>query len=150
MSTANDDIETLLAAAPSAEAGRALLGWVKNLYGRIDRGDMMVGILSAAEVGRAPQALERAIDCGVAEARMALADWQASPPFGEPAPAAAVATLRAAIAAGVAGARLRLAQVQWFHRRDEASPAEQAPARCSRRSPPPRRTTRKPSTISAC
>jgi len=89
---------------------------------------MMIGLLSVDEVERAPQALQKAIDCGLTDAWLALAGWLAAPPYGEPNPAAAVATLKAAIAASVPGAPLRLAEVQWFYRREEASAAEQAEA----------------------
>jgi hypothetical protein len=45
----------LLVTVPSAETGRALVAWAKDLRGRILRGDMIVGILSDDEVALAPK-----------------------------------------------------------------------------------------------
>ncbi|HKD27280.1 MAG TPA: tetratricopeptide repeat protein [Xanthobacteraceae bacterium] len=121
-------LDTLLTQPANKETGEALLRWVEDLRGRVLAGEMMIGILSEREVARAPQALERAIGCGADEAWIALADWYASPPYGEPDLVAAPATLRRAIAMNVNGARLRLAEMQWYYRRAEASPTEQTEA----------------------
>ena len=139
-------LDTLLTQPANKETGEALLRWVEDLRGRVLAGEMMIGILSEREVARAPQALERAIGCGADEAWIALADWYASPPYGEPDLVAAPATLRRAIAMNVNGARLRLAEMQWYYRRAEASPnTNRRPARgiAQPRNPAYRDTTRR-------
>jgi TPR repeat protein len=122
------NLDTLLAQPVNKEAGTALVRWVEDLRGRVLAGEMMLGILSAQEVSRAPQALERAIACGVDQGWIALADWYASPAYGAPDLTLALATLRGAIAAGVLAARLRLAELQWHYRRAEATATERSEA----------------------
>lgn len=118
-------IETLLSAPATAETGRALLDWVQELRGRIVSGEMHIGILSVEEVEKAQAALRKAGECGVHEGWFQLAVWLANPPFGAHDTTAAHRVLRDAIASGVPGARVELVRLQWFYRRDEATPAEQ-------------------------
>jgi hypothetical protein len=79
-------ITELLEAPQSPEVGQALATWVKELRGRILRGDMMIGILSVDEVALAPKALRKASDFGIEGALLDLGDWLAAPPFGQPDP----------------------------------------------------------------
>jgi uncharacterized protein len=117
-------IDALLAAELSHHAGQALVRWVFDINGRIQRGDMMLGILTFEEVRKVPAALARAAECGIADAWLKLAWWLANPPVGDPDIAGAEETLRGAIKAGVPGARLELVQVRWFYRREDASELE--------------------------
>ena len=121
-------IHEMLAATPSDKTGSALIDWTRELRGRILRGDMMIGILSAEEVSLAPAALRRASDCGIKEALLDLGNWLAAPPFGEPDLAGARAALRDAIAAGVKGAQLRFVEFLWFHCRKTATQEERSEA----------------------
>jgi Sel1 repeat len=118
-------IRDLLAAGPSAESGHALVAWTQELRGRILRGDMMLGILSADEVALVPTALRRASDCGIKEALLDLGHWLAAPPIGEPDLVGARAVYREAIVAGVTGAKLRFVEFVWFYCRETATAAEQ-------------------------
>ena len=121
-------IRELLAAAPTTETGHALIEWVRELRGRILRGDMMIGILSIDEVALAPAALRKANDCGISEALIDLGNWLAAPPLGEPDLTGADAAFRQAIAAGVAGAKLRFVEFVWFYCPETATFDEQAEA----------------------
>ena len=118
-------IRELLAAGPSAESGHALVAWTQELRGRILRGDMMLGILSADEVALVPTALRRASDCGIKEALLDLGHWLAAPPIGEPDLVGARAAYREAIVAGVTGAKLRFVEFVWFYCRETATAEEQ-------------------------
>jgi len=119
------DIDALLSAPASPDVGRALIDWVTHLRGRIGRGDMAIGILSPAEVEKAPRALQRAADCGLPSALIELGTWFAAPPYGEPDLAAADAVLRRAVDSHVEGAVLQLGRIRWFLRSEDASPDEQ-------------------------
>jgi len=118
-------IRELLGAGPSVESGRALVSWTQELRGRILRGDMMFGILSADEVALAPTALRRASDFGMKEALLDLGNWHAMPPIGEPDLVGARAVFREAIAAEVKGAKLRFVEFVWFYCRETATAEEQ-------------------------
>lgn len=89
---------------------------------------MMVGILTPAEVGMAPQALRRAVDLGLQEALLELARWHCQPLVGDPDYSAAEDVLREALEKEVEGAAIELVKVRWFFRREEASEAEQVEA----------------------
>lgn len=121
-------IRELLAAAPSAGIGRALVAWANDLRGRILRGDMMIGILSADEVALAPTALRKASDCGIKEALLELGNWLALPPIGEPDLVGARAAFREAMLADVKDAKLRFVEYIWFYCRDTATLEEQTEA----------------------
>lgn len=121
-------IRELLVAAPSAETGRALAAWAIDLRGRILRGDMMIGILSADDVALAPKVLRRANDCGIKEALLDLGDWLAVPPIGEPDLVGTREAFREAIVAGAENAKLRFAEFVWFYCRETATAEEQAEA----------------------
>ncbi len=94
-------LDDLLRAPTSEAAGRRLLQWVRDLYGRIQQGDMTIGILSPDEARRAPEALARAIASGVIDGWLALASWLTTPAIGEPDYIGAEAAIRAGIEAGV-------------------------------------------------
>jgi uncharacterized protein len=119
-------IRELLTAAPSAEIGRALTAWANDLRGRILRGDMMLGILSADEVALASTALRKASDCGIKEALLVLGNWLASPPLGDPDLVGAHAAFREAMFADVKDAKQRFVEFVWFYCRDTATLEEQA------------------------
>ena len=121
-------IDALLSAPASPETGRALLDWVAGLRARILRGEMMIGILPVEEVERAPLALRKAAECGLAEGWFQLASWHADPPFGAANVAEAEEVLREAMAAGAPGAAVQFARLLWFHGRDTADDAEQREA----------------------
>jgi TPR repeat protein len=119
-------IPELLVAPQSPENGRALVAWANDLRGRILRGDMMIGILSADEVVLAPTALRRASECGIKEALLDLGNWLAMPPIGEPDLVGARAAFRQAIIAGAEHAKLHFVEFVWFHCRETATAEEQA------------------------
>src|SRR3569833_737656 len=120
------DINALLQQPLGTVAGAALIAWVEQLRGRVLAGEMMIGILSAEEVGLAPVALRRAIECGSDAAWLALAHWFSNPPVGEPDIDKAKEELVAAMETKVLGAALRLVEVVWFYARESAAPHEQA------------------------
>src|SRR5262245_53672339 len=96
-------IDELLSAPASPDNAEALVRWVADLRGRIVRGDMMIGLLSVAEVEKAPLALRKAAESGLATAWFQLAAWLAAPPRGRTNPREALAVLRAAIERDVPG-----------------------------------------------
>jgi TPR repeat protein len=126
--TRPEGIDALLASKPSEEIGQALMQWVEETKNRIARGDMAIGILSIPEVQKVPEALSKAIDCGVQQAALDLAWWYAWPPFGESDPKRGDEILARAIQNGLMDARLRLVQLRWFFRRDESTESERAEA----------------------
>ncbi len=118
-------IRNLLDAESTADTGRALVAWAKELRGRILRGDMMIGILLPDEVALASKALRRASECGIKEALLDLGNWLAVPPVGEPDLAAARAAFRDAIVAGAQNAKLAFVEFMWFYCRATATIEEQ-------------------------
>ena len=123
-----EGIDALLESKPTEAIGRSLMGWVEATKDRIARGDMAIGILSISEAQKVPEALSKAIDCGVEHAVLDLAWWYALPPFGESDPKRGDKILARAIQDGFTDACLRLVQLRWFFRRDESTEAERAEA----------------------
>lgn len=119
-------LDALLSAPLSEASGRALILWVRSLYGRIERGEMMIGLLDSREAARAPVALARAVECGLPEAWLDLASWLSDPPLGAPDYVGAEVALQSAQQAGVKGAQLQLVELRWFYRRDETTEQERA------------------------
>lgn len=85
---------------------------------------MMIGIVSLEDIPKIPQAYQKAVDCGATEALLPLARWFAMPDDGEPQLPAAEAVFKKAIAANVEGARVGLAQMRWFCKRETATGLE--------------------------
>jgi TPR repeat protein len=121
-------VDELLAAPATPQAGQALLDWVSEFRSRIVRGEMLIGILSVPEVEKAPVALRRAAECGLADGWFQLASWLADPPFGKANISEAETVLRTAMARGVPGAAIHFVRLQWFYRREEAADSEQCEA----------------------
>jgi hypothetical protein len=123
-----DSIDELMKAAPSADTAKKILDWASDVGQRVLRGDLMIGILSIEEVEKMPAALRRAAECGHQEAWFRLAEWYERPAWGEPSAELADEALRRALDHQVPGAGLALARMRWFHRREEATEAEEAEA----------------------
>jgi TPR repeat protein len=121
-------VDDLLVAPANAQTAQALVDWVGELRARIVRGEMLIGILPIAEVEKAPIALRKAAEYGLADGWFHLAAWLAAPPFGKANIPEAVAVLRTAMARGVPGAAVHFVRLQWFYRRSEATEAEQSEA----------------------
>lgn len=102
----------------------ALIEWAKATIGKIERGDMMIGIMSVDVARMVPIALRKALDIGVAEAGLYLADWLLRTPIGEPDLLGAEGVLLEAIALGMDGACVQLMKYRWFYRRETCTDAE--------------------------
>jgi TPR repeat protein len=126
--TSTHDIDTLLASAPSELVAQQLVEWADATRGRIARGDMMLGILTPDEVAKIPEAYRSAAQHGVASAWITLAWWLAYPEFGEPDVAASESALHTAINANVENAKLELAKIRWFFKRNTATERERQEA----------------------
>jgi TPR repeat protein len=122
------DIDSLLKATPSPSVARQLVEWAADARNRIARGDMVIGILTPAEVQKIPVAYRIAAQNGEPGAWLALAWWCANPQFGKPDLKAAEQALKAAIDANVSNARLELVKIRWFFKRDTATPKEKKEA----------------------
>ena len=101
-----------------------LVQWAKSMVGKVERGDMMIGIMSVDQARLIPVALRKALDLGVAEAGLALADWLVRTPIGEADIAAAEDVLLEAIALGLHGACRQLMSYRWYYRRDTCTDQE--------------------------
>src|SRR5262245_60188433 len=122
------DIDALLTAESSPSVARQLGEWAASIRNRIARGDMVIGILTPAEVAKIPLAYRASAQKGDPTAWLALAWWHAHPQFGERDLEAAEQALKAAIDTGVPNARLELVKIRWFFKRDTATPSEQKEA----------------------
>lgn len=88
----------------------------------------MIGILSIDEVQKIPFAYLTAAKFGEMEAWLALAWWHACPQIGEPDLELAEAALQSAIEVEAPNARLELAKIRWFFKRDTATASEKREA----------------------
>jgi len=122
------EIDQLLAAPPSREAGSRILTWCEGLQDRIERGEMMIGLLSIAEVERVPDALRHAAACGHPHAWLLLGSWFMNPPIDETDFIAADRAFVRAVAGGVPSAGMMLARVRWFRRHEDLDERDQAEA----------------------
>src|SRR5262249_50815749 len=118
------NIDALLKGKPSHAAARELIDWAADTRNRIARGDMMVGILTAEEVSKIPDAYRKAAEFGEPDAWLALAWWHANPQFGDPDLEAAEQALRTAVLAQVPNAGLELAKLRWWFKRDTSTANE--------------------------
>lgn len=118
------DIDTLLKADPSPFVARQLVEWAASMRNRIARGDMMLGILTIDEVLKIPMAYRAAALHGDPAAWVALAWWHANPQIGEPDLDTAEEALKSANDAKVSNARLELAKIRWYFKRDTATARE--------------------------
>lgn len=100
------------------------MGWAKSAIERIERGDMTIGLLSVDEARVVPLALRKALDLGVADAGVLLADWFVRRPIGDPDVPAAESALLASIALGQDAACVQLMSYRWYYRRDDCSEQE--------------------------
>jgi hypothetical protein len=121
-------IDQLLRADKSPQVAQQLIDWADETQGAIDRGEMMIGLLTLDEVMQIPVAYRRAVECGVSSAWLRLANWHASPRVGEPELELAEEALASAIAANVPGAKLALVQTRWFCKQDTATAKEKVEA----------------------
>ncbi|MBX7219962.1 MAG: sel1 repeat family protein [Blastocatellia bacterium] len=122
------NFQQLLTAPPGEEVGQKLLQWARHTKNNIERGDMMLGILSVAEAQQVPVAFRQAALCGISEAWMELASWLTQPPFGPPDFAAAEQALRQAITLKVPKAKHKLVELVWYFLRDEATEEQKTDA----------------------
>jgi TPR repeat protein len=122
------DIDALLQAKPSPSVARQLVEWATDARNRIARGDMMIGILTPAEVQKIPLAYQAAAQQGENEAWLKLAWWHASPQFGTPDLDEAEQALRTARDAKVPKAPLELVKIRWFFKRESATEKERKEA----------------------
>lgn len=122
------DIDALLQSRPSSAVARQLVAWADAMRNRIARGDMMLGLLTIEEAAKIPMAYQTAAQDGDSGAWVTLAWWHASPDFGEPDLVAAEYALRAAIVANVKNAKLELAKIRWFFKRETATESEKRQA----------------------
>lgn len=123
-----ETIDELMRRPATPATAAAILAYVRELPGRVLSGDMMVGLLTAAEIEKAPAALALAAGLGERVAWLELARWHANPPFGEQDLPGMERALEKARAAGVQGADLELVRLRWFYRRESATPEEQREA----------------------
>lgn len=119
-------IDDLLQQPASEGVAQQLMDWADAACSQIERGDMMLGVLSGDDAAKIPVAYERAADYGLAAARLRLAWWHAMPGFGEQNVSAAESALEAAIDEGVEDAKLDLVKIRWFFMRDTASESKRA------------------------
>ena len=96
----------------------ALVEWSREMVRKIERGDMMIGIMSVDEARIIPCALRKALDIGVAEAGIHLADWLVRTPIGRADISGAEKVLLESIALGMDEACVQLVTYRWFYRRD--------------------------------
>lgn len=122
------DIDVLLQSQPSTTVAEQLVAWADRTRKQIARGDMMLGILTIDDVAKIPVAYQIAAQQGKSNAWVTLAWWFAYPDFGEADLEAAERALRAAIDVNADNAKLELAKIRWFFKRETASEAEQQQA----------------------
>lgn len=103
---------------------KALIEWSKATMSKIERGDMMIGIMSIDLARMIPIALRKALDIGVAEAGPCLADWLLRTPIGEPDVLGAEGVLLEAMALGMDVACVQLMKYRWLYRRDTCTDQE--------------------------
>ncbi|WP_426212706.1 hypothetical protein [Massilia sp. TWP1-3-3] len=101
-----------------------LIAWSKAMVGKVERGDMVIGIMSIDEARMIPVALRKALDIGVAEAALCLADWLLRTPFGEPDVLGSEGVLLEGIALGMDEACVPLMNCRWLYRRDTCTDQE--------------------------
>ncbi|TWT87803.1 tetratricopeptide repeat protein [Stieleria varia] len=118
------DIDALLQSTPSNAVAGQLVAWADLTRNQIARGDMMLGILTFDEVAKIPVAYQTAAQHGEPSAWVTLAWWHAYPDFGEPDLKSAEYAIAAAIDANVENAKLELAKIRWFFKRDSATESE--------------------------
>jgi uncharacterized protein len=116
-------IEQINASSTHADAIE-LIRWSKAMIGKIERGDMMIGIVSVDQARMIPIALRKALDIGVAEAGICLADWFVRTPIGEVDIPGAEEVLLEVIALGMDDACMQLMTYRWFYRRDSCTDQE--------------------------
>jgi TPR repeat protein len=106
----------------------SLIEWSKATMNKIERGDMMIGIMSIDVAQMVPIALRKALDIGVAEAGLCLADWLLRTPIGEPDLLGAEGVILETIALGMDEACVQLMRYRWLYRRHTCTDqdAEQA------------------------
>lgn len=122
------DINALLQAQPSSSVAEQLVAWANATRNQIARGDMMLGILTIDEVAKVPTAYATAAQYGNKNAWVTLAWWHAYPDVGEPDLESAEHAIGSAIDANVENAKLELAKIRWFFKRDTASEPEKQQA----------------------
>lgn len=122
------DIDALLQATPSKAVADRLVAWADATRNRIARGDMMIGILTIEDVAKIPAAYRTAAAHGNSTAWVKLAWWHAYPDFGEQDLESAEAAIQAAIETGAENAKLELAKIRWFFKRDTATEPEKRQA----------------------
>lgn len=122
------DIDELLKAGPSRAVGRELLKWANATRERILGGEMMIGLLTPAEVRKIPKAYRKAAEWGAADAWVALGWWYASPEYGEPDFDKSEEAMKAARDARAADAALDTVRLRWFYKRELATPIERKEA----------------------
>lgn len=118
------DIDALLKAQPSNSVAEQLVAWADATRNQIARGDMMLGILSIDEVAKIPMAYQAAAQLGHSNAWVTLAWWYAYPDFGEQDLESAETAIQRAIDADVEMAKLEIAKIRWFFKRNTATEAE--------------------------
>jgi TPR repeat protein len=122
------DIDLLLQAPASLAVAEQLLAWAEKTRQQIARGDLQLGILSIESLAQIPVAYKTAAQQGLSPAWVTLAWWYAFPDIGEPDLPAAEDAIQEALAADFQDAKLELARLRWFCKRETASLLEQQQA----------------------
>ena len=125
--TRSTEIEALVAETPGPANAGQILAWFQKIEDRIDRGDLMLGLLTVREVELVPRALRHAAEADPV-AWVLLAEWLKAPPLDVPDLEGADEALTRALGAGLDEAGLELAELRWFHRRETASEEERREA----------------------
>ncbi len=118
------DVPQWIATSTTLEDASQLQAWSINIIGNIERGDLSLGILSLDAARQVPLALRKALDIGLAQAGIHLADWLVRNPTDDADIPAAEQVLLEVIALGKTEACLILIRYRWFYRRDECTDEE--------------------------
>jgi len=118
------DINTLLQQEPSADSADDVMEWFEELQNKIDRGDMMIGLISSEELDIVPEALKFAAKGGIKEAWMSLAFWL----MDEEDDKGADKALMEAVENNITDAMLLIAEHRWFLRKDNCTDQEKKEA----------------------
>ncbi len=122
------DIDSLLQLQPSNGTATQLVAWADATRNQIARGDMALGILAIDEVAKIPVAYRTAAEYGYSIAWVMLAWWYAYPDFGEPDLVSAELAIQAAIEANCEIAKLELAKIRFFFKRETSTELEKKQA----------------------
>ncbi|MBC3908097.1 tetratricopeptide repeat protein [Undibacterium umbellatum] len=118
------DVPQWIAASTTLADAAELQAWSIAMLNRIERGDLIIGILPVDEARQVPLALRKALDLGLAEAGIELADWLVRSPIDDADVPAAEQVLLEVIALGKHAAAVPLMRYRWFYRREDCAEEE--------------------------